>query len=344
MPNPSIAVPDSALHIVPICEEQLGSLPASPPERLGAGRNSRVFRVALEDKRVVLFKFYRHDAGDIRDRLATEFNAVRFMWENGVRAIPCAIANDRTRFCAIYEYIDGEPPAAVAEADVDALVDFLSSLQPLRGKAAGSAIGVASEASFSLAAVEQHVQARADRLRDQAAETPALRQWFDESFDPLWSDVATWYRSEAALAGRPVDLEIEADRRTLSPSDFGFHNAIRRQDGSLAFVDFEYFGWDDPAKTVVDFLLHPGMTLPETLTKRFAERFLRAFAFVPGLADRARLVYPLFGLKWCLILLNDFLPDRETTATWDVRTAQLRRAGALVDRIRAEYRANPFLA
>jgi len=181
-------------------------------------------------------------------------------------------------------------------------------------------------------------------LRQHAAAKPVLRQWFDESFDPLLSDVATWYRAEAVAAREPADLEIGPDRRTLSPSDFGFHNAIRRQDGSLAFVDFEYFGWDDPAKTVVDFLLHPGMTLPETLKKRFAGRFLRAFAFVPGLAARARLVYPLFGLKWCLILLNDFLPDRESTATAEVRTAQLRKAVALVDRIRAEYRSNPFLA
>jgi hypothetical protein len=231
----------------------------------------------------------------------------------------------------------------VTAVDVDALVDLLSALQPLRTKAAGAAIGTASEAGFSLAAVEKHVKARADRLRQHAVGEQALRQWFDGSFDPLLSKVVTWYRSEAVESGQAVDLEIGADRRTLSPSDFGFHNAIRRQDGSLAFVDFEYFGWDDPAKTVVDFLLHPGMTLPETLKERFAERFLRAFAFVPGLAARARLVYPLFGLKWCLILLNDFLPDRETTATAEVRAAQLRKAGALVARIRAEYRANPFL-
>ena len=41
-------------------------------------------------------------------------------------------------------------------------------------------------------------------------------------------------------------------QRALSPSDFGLHNALRGQDGQLRFVDFEYFGWDDPVKLVSD--------------------------------------------------------------------------------------------
>ena len=335
----SPAVPD----VDAICREHLGS-PALSVDRIGSGRNSRVFRVALADRTVVV-KFYRRDAGDTRDRLATEFGALRFLWENGVRVVPRAIADDRSHYCAIYEYIDGElpDPSGVTDRDVDALVDFLAGLQPLRSKAAAAAVGIASEAGFSLAAIADHVKARADRLRKSADKEQGLSRWFVEAFDPLYGEVASWYRATAGALGQPVDVEIDAARRTLSPSDFGFHNAIRRRDGSLAFVDLEYFGWDDPAKTVVDFLLHPGMDLPDTLKKRFAERFVRALAFVPGLAGRARVVYPLFGLKWCLILLNDFLPDRATTASADVRAAQLQKAGALVDRIRREYRENPFV-
>ncbi len=326
-----------------IVRERLGS-EALAIDRIGAGRNSRVFRVALAD-RLAVVKFYRRDVVDSRDRLATEFGALRFLWNNGVHAVPRAIAEDRGHHCAIYEYIEGEAPAeaGISAADIDALVDFLAGLQPLREQARTAGIGIASEASFSIEALAGHVKARAERLRRNAASDAGLGRWFVESFDPLYAEIASWYRAAAERAGQPVDAEIDAARRTLSPSDFGFHNAIRRNDGSLVFVDFEYFGWDDPAKTVVDFLLHPGMTLPGALKRRFADRFLRAFAFVPGLADRARIVYPLFGLKWCLILLNDFLPDRETTASSEVRAAQMRKAVALVDRIRREYRENPFV-
>jgi hypothetical protein len=120
----------------------------------------------------------------------------------------------------------------------------------------------------------------------------------------------------------------------------------------LAFVDFEYFGWDDPAKTVVDFVLHPGMSLAEELKQRFTKGFLAAFADVARLADRARIVYPLYGLKWCLILLNDFLPERMTACAISgvpdhqvraARTLQLDKADAMALRIRRDYRDNPYL-
>ena len=103
-----------------------------------------------------------------------------------------------------------------------------------------------------------------------------------------------------------TEVPIPLSERTLSPSDFGFHNAIRRAGGRLVFLDLEYFGWDDPAKTAADFLLHPGMQLAGTLKRRFFSRIAAAFASVPTLPLRVRAVYPLFALKWCAILLNDF--------------------------------------
>ena len=147
----------------------------------------------------------------------------------------------------------------------------------------------------------------------------------------------------AFLAEIDFDEPIGAEARTLSPSDFGFHNAIRRPDGMLDFVDFEYFGWDDPAKTIVDFLLHPGMQLDDALKRRFAAGVCAAFAELPALPARTRIVYPLFGLKWGLILLNDFLPERSGQAPGARPAAQLAKARSLVRRLAAEYADNPFL-
>ena len=55
------------------------------------------------------------------------------------------------------------------------------------------------------------------------------------------------------------------DHLILSPSDFGFHNTIKSK--KLYFIDFEYFGLDDPVKLVIDFILHPGMKLNLQLKK-----------------------------------------------------------------------------
>ncbi len=128
-----------------------------------------------------------------------------------------------------------------------------------------------------------------------------------------------------------TDFEEELDPRlwTLSPSDFGFHNALWRTDGTIAFLDFEYFGWDDPAKLACDFLLHPGMNLGEAECGYFMERLPRVFPGDTELVRRVELSYPLYGLRWCMILLNEFLPER-----WARRAY----AGAHADRERAQLR------
>jgi hypothetical protein len=120
---------------------------------MGMGRNSRVFHVTLaaaagEAAEHVVLKFYRRDAGDPRDRLATEFGALEFLWQNGVRAIPRAIAADRDRYCAMYEYIAGDAPetGSATVSDIDASVQFLSDLGSSR-HASSAVLGAASKAA-----------------------------------------------------------------------------------------------------------------------------------------------------------------------------------------------------
>ena len=104
--------------------------------------------------------------------------------------------------------------------------------------------------------------------------------------------------------------DISPTQRTLSPSDFGFHNALKKPDGSVVFLDFEYFGWDDPVRLVSDFLLHPGMDLSMDLKKKFLSGCLDIFSGDPEFTFRLKLLYPLIGIRWCMILLNEFLPER----------------------------------
>jgi hypothetical protein len=108
------------------------------------------------------------------------------------------------------------------------------------------------------------------------------------------------------MLGDAFHRELAPEHRTLSPSDFGFHNALLRPDGTLVFLDLEYFGWDDPVKMISDFLLHPGMSVSPALKRTFAAAMIREF---PEAASRIEAVFPLYGLKWCLILLNEFLPS-----------------------------------
>jgi hypothetical protein len=145
----------------------------------------------------------------------------------------------------------------------------------------------------------------------------------------------------ADRAGIDWDMPLSADRRILSPSDFGFHNALRRADGTIVFVDFEYFGWDDPAKLCCDFCMHPGSNLSEGLAARFEAGVQSVYGEDdPLFPARGRIMRLLCGLCWCLIILNEFLPTprrrRVLAGADDAATAsrtQLEKARALLVKI-----------
>ena len=104
--------------------------------------------------------------------------------------------------------------------------------------------------------------------------------------------------------------ELEPEEKIISPSDFGLHNAKLCKDGKLAFFDFEYAGWDDPAKTMADFFAQPRFPAPfeevDNLLSTFSEIF--SSSVMKRLLSRLPLVNRIIRLKWCYIFLNDFHP------------------------------------
>ena len=72
-------------------------------------------------------------------------------------------------------------------------------------------------------------------------------------------------RAKKILGNSEFNRNIAAHEKTVSPSDFGFHNCLRNLDGNLIFFDFEYFGWDDPVKLISDFYFNLGMALSQDL-------------------------------------------------------------------------------
>ena len=282
-------------------------------EPIGRGRNSQVFQLACAGDRRYVAKRYFHHRLDGRDRLAAEFSSVTFLWEHGIRSIPRPIRADAERGVAVYEAIDGRPvsPQDVTADDIDEAVAFLGRLRALRTAPGSRAIGPASEACFSLQDMVEIIERRLRWLSASAQEdapSQALHAFLVQELVPAFHEITRRCRSACEESRVPFATVLAEEERTLSPSDFGFHNALRREE-RLVFLDFEYFGWDDPAKTACDVLLHPAMELSEELKRCFVSRFLREFADDRGLAKRAEWMYPLCGLKWCTILLNEFVPQ-----------------------------------
>ncbi len=280
-------------------------------ERIGGGGNSRVYAVRDAQGRRYAAKWYHARTGP-RDRMAVEFDSMRRLWTAGVRCIPEPLALSRRHRCAFYEYIEGRPVDArrAAASEWADVIRFVARLKEVAGAARVREFAPASEACFSGRAAGRIVARRLARLlRDARAGEwhAAMRMFLLDEVQPMLKRVEAWGRERYGRAGSAFDREMARARRTLSPSDFGFHNALRRG-STLVFIDFEYFGWDDPAKMIADFVLHPAMTLPHWRRAWFERRVTALFPDDRSLALRLEVLYPLTALKWCLLMLNEFVP------------------------------------
>jgi hypothetical protein len=83
-------------------------------------------------------------------------------------------------------------------------------------------------------------------------------------------------------------------------------------DGRLRFFDFEYAGWDDPAKMAADFFCQPRIPAPDSEFPRIVARLAELFPQDAEVAERATSLWPVYRMKWICIMLNEFLPAGKT--------------------------------
>lgn len=318
--------------------------------RLWKGRNSRCYQFQCAGGENYVLKFYFQSVNDPRDRLGVEFKTLSFLWNNGVHCVPQAIVMDRESRSAVYQYVPGAAVESkdLRQEDIDELVEFLESINQLRTNSESSEFGPASEACFSIGGVIASVENRLARFDQVVSTDKALADFLNSGFKPLFTDVQKWIRK----ANIGLAQELDKKERILSPSDVGFHNALREGRGKITFLDLEYFGWDDPAKLIADFILHPAVEPSDDLKAYYAHKVLRLFPEQKMLKERTALVYPLFGLKWCLILLNEFLRDDSqrrhfaSHGAYDpaaIQEEQLEKARKMQQKIRSTYQRCPFL-
>jgi hypothetical protein len=270
-----------------------------------------------------------------------------------LRAVAQPLAADEERHVAVYEFIEGAQVSSseIPPADIEQVLDFLASLKRIAADGTAGHFPPASEACFSIDAIFRNLEGRFAALQEAAADERSLAQFLEQEFIPFRNSAEKWIREHCREHGIDPGEEIPTDARTLSPSDFGFHNTLRRPNGQLAFLDFEYFGWDDPAKTISDFLLHPGVEVSLGLKKQFFAGALSVFSTSPKIEARLRAVYPLFALKWATILLNEFTLDHGARRSFAVgalgvwsQTVQLEKARRLLGQATHDYRNFPYYA
>lgn len=269
--------------------------------RKGRG-NSRVYELTTGSEEKYALKVYPDRQRDPRPRLETEFSACQELRRRGY-PVAEALADDKNLGWGIYCWIAGSTIEVPDELFLDDAIEFVRRLySDSRTIDSFNQFPQASEACLSGSEIARQIHGRLQKL--MAVESEDLADFLSREFLPFF---ALAVQSAKKECGKLFNTALPHSFQMPSPSDFGSHNALRVEGGRSVFVDFEYFGWDDPVKLASDFYWHPGMRLSADLREHWITSCLETFQEDSSFPRRLNSYLPLYGLRWCLILLNEFL-------------------------------------
>ena len=282
-----------------------GIIPISNIRKIEHGRNSQVYLIHQEKYKWIVKKYHRH-ANDPRKRLENEFDFLSFLKNNKVIQIAEPIASDSEKNMGLFSHLPGELPTAINDNLVNQACDFIKKINESRNEKSAKHLPEASEACFSIISHINCVNKRVTRLNKilpvssiQYDVSSFVKSSLVKSLEKITNDITKQY-SDGKLK---QSLALES--RILSPSDFGFQNTLIKSN-TLFFLDFEYAGWDDPAKLICDFGCNPEIPIKDEYLQVFKNSFSTWLEDAEYAIFRSEILMPLYRLKWCCIMLNQF--------------------------------------
>ncbi len=280
----------------------------TPYNRIG---NNRTYLLHSGEE-TFFVKYFFQNEGDLRDRFNTELAFIRYAEKAAPGFTPRILAVDPVSKLILYEYIQGKPlnKESISENEVKQAADFFKKLNNKASHSDSVYLPNASEACFSIA---EHIKLIDDRIGQLSAIIPSSQEDIEglilvNRMKSIWVELVSNIHTACGIQQIGLNEELPFACRVLSPSDFGFHNALTIETGKLIFLDFEYAGWDDPAKMSGDFFAQIQVPVPAEMFEDFLNL---AFSELPRqnyLKKRARILLPLFHIKWACIAMNIFLP------------------------------------
>jgi hypothetical protein len=301
----SIVYPDFALHWAQKLEASVDSLIP-----LHGGINNQVFSCSVGAKSSKRFVIKGYAARGLTDRMLAEIQFLRYAQKVAPSYVPKLLAEDEQYRCVVLEYLDGQPyPVSQSPSEQDVMhagrfFRLLNADQLLAKKY------IKQSAVEGFLRVTEHLEnvfVRLNQLNIEhlpiefKAQANVLVQNIFQEFEVLAD------QTKALIDKGQIQDAINSEDCCVSPSDFGFHNAFRSPIG-VKFFDFEFAGWDDPAKAALDFMLQPRVPAKPSLAGLFFQSMIPFSG--EQLWSRSAILGPILRLKWLCIMLSVLRPDR----------------------------------
>ena len=269
--------------------------------------NSNIYKIDMKSGKIFVGKLYPDKTFDKRDRITKETSAYSFLHLKKINKVPKSICSNLNLNFALFEWIIGEEITEITDDHIIGVSDFIMELAKISKNTISETFDLASAACLSGEMIEQQILERYATILKYAESHPDLSDFLNNTFYQAIEKILRVSKKNWPGEYKKI---LNDEFRILSPSDFGFHNIIQTKKG-LKFIDFEYFGWDDPVKLVCDFLLHPAMNLTKSQKTIWLEKMNGIFSYDSNFKARLAASYCLYGLCWCLIILNVYVQDNE---------------------------------
>ena len=273
------------------------------------GRNNFAFCVTSREKKYFL-KYYNQNRQDGNKKLSAEFDFLTYaalICKSRYVAKPIACNNEQG--LALYEHIEGSrfgDSFKITESEIKHTLQFIEEINKKEFLCEAQHIQTAAEACFTL---KDHIQMLDNRMA--ALKVIEVRNDIEhEAKEIIYRQLIPLWEREKKKIESSVDFFsscLSQEEKIISPSDFGFHNALRLEEGDVKFVDFEYAGWDTPAKLVCDYFNQVEVPVPLKYFDFFSQSIAEMFDVSGNLVLRIKELFLLYRIKWCCIILNYFI-------------------------------------
>ncbi len=296
---------------------------------LSGGRNNSVHLLNTSTRQYVLKRLF-HSKDDLRDRFLAETCFYAHCESMRIESVPKLFVAAREYRSLLLEFVEGYELNAqdVSDKFIQSALSFLIEINAQKKPKID--LPPASESCLSIDAHIELIDNRISKLEQFVTDNEA-RLFVFTKLRPVWDQLVRPIAEDCEYVSKLVNPFI-------SPSDFGFHNCLIRPNATAVFYDFEYAGWDDPAKLICDFFCQVEVPVPISYFDFVLDQLHCLTRKEDFLADRTRRLLPAFKIKWCCILLNEFLQSElarrqfsDHSSASNLVESQLAKASTMLD-------------
>ena len=282
---------------------------------LPGGINNWIYLIDLKghDRKKIVIKIFPSNNREYKKRLNSEILFLQLAARRAAIFVPKVLHINKKLNFIIIEYLGSRSHNPSVEAivpinKVNSAITFYRLINREDDYKVSQKFPLASESCTDIAQHHQLINKKIEMLT-----VNHLPNEFKQRYTTVlvklkksWDFVSSI--SISAIESGLVENPIMPSKMQISPGDFGFHNTITSET-QIKFLDFEFAGLDDPAKTLCDFLIHPGHSLNDKSHEKLLEGFAINLSKIE-LGNRLLHTKNLYKVNWLIIILSVLNSER----------------------------------